>query len=222
MLKSGATVEHSLNRLVVITMHASTQSLLPAILGRASVAGLCAGGISGLIAGTAVFPIVGTGGGAIVGVVVGLVFGVVNGMVLAGLARWTHSRPAFGVVAAVTSGLCAVPLAAAVSGGWQHVFVAGSGALVFVCWCVLLGAVLAPAGAPSNRPGWAADLRWCAMIGRCAGCGAVAGLIAGFSTYPSTAVAALVEGAIFAAGPGAVVGATVGLARSACPSGALR
>jgi hypothetical protein len=151
-------------------------------------------------------------------------------MVLAGLARWTHSRLAFAVVGAVTSGLCAVPVAAAVNGGWQHVFVAASGALVFVCWCVLLGAVLAPAGAPSSQPGWAADLRWCAMIGRyaargalvAAGGGAVAGLIVGLVAYPPTSAAALVEGAILAAGPGAVVGAIVGLARSACPSGALR
>jgi len=46
------------------------------------------------------------------------------------------------VVATVTSVLGAVPVAAAVDEGWQHVFVAGSSALVFVCWCALLSEAL--------------------------------------------------------------------------------
>lgn len=111
-------------------------------------------------------------------------FGGVNGLVLACLVQWTRSRLAFGAVAAVASGLCAVPTAAVVSGGWQHVFVAGSGAPVFVCWCMLLGAVLGPilpgsVGARGNDPGRVV-------------------------------------------GPGAVIGAIVGLARWGCRSGVLR
>jgi lysylphosphatidylglycerol synthetase-like protein (DUF2156 family) len=162
----------------------------------------------------------GTGIGAIVGIIVGLVFGVVNGLVLAGLARWTRSRLGFGVVAAVTSGLCAVPVAAAAKGGWQHVFVLGAGALVFVCWCVLLGAILGSVGARWAQPERAADLRRCVLVSRyatrgglvAAGCGAVAGLVLGLIAYPSAALAALIEGAIVSAGPGAVIGATIGLA----------
>jgi hypothetical protein len=154
----------------------------------------------------------------------------VNGLVLAFMAYWTHSRVVFGVVAAVTSGLCAVPVAAVVNGGWRHVFIAGSGALVFVCWCMLLGAVLGPTGASWSQPGRALDLRWCAIAGRyaargalvAAGCGAVAGLVVGLLTYPPTSPAALVEGAILAVGPGAVIGAIVGLARRGCRSGVLR
>jgi hypothetical protein len=203
--------------MVVIVTHASRQS---ALLGRASTAGFYAGGVSGLIAGTAAFPVLGTGIGALVGIVVGLVFGVVNGLVLAGVARWTRSRRGFGVVAAVTSGLCAVAVAAAANGGWQPVFVLGSGALVFVCWCVLLGAVLGSVGARWAQPERAADLRRCALVSRyatcgglvAAGCGAVAGLVLGLIAYPPAALAALIEGAIVSAGPGAVIGATIGLA----------
>jgi hypothetical protein len=209
---------------MVAVTHASTHSALPVILGPAAVAGLCAGGISGLVVGTPLFPILGTGVGALAGIVLGLVFGVVDGLVLAATARWTHSRLAFGVVAAAVSGVCAVPPAAAVSGGWSHVFVLGSGALAFVCWCVLLGAVLGPAGARLSRPSRTPDLSWCATTGRCAargalvaaGFGAAAGLILGLFAYPPTAPVALVEGAILAAGPGAVVGAIAGLLKWQC------
>jgi hypothetical protein len=193
---------------------------LPVILGPAALAGFYAGGVSGLIAGSALFPVLGTGIGATVGIVVGLVFGVVNGLVLAGVSRWIRSRLGFGVVAVVTSGLCAVPVAAAANGGWQHVFVLGSGALVFVGWCVLLGAVLGSVGARWAQPGRAADLRRCALITRyatggglvTAGCGAVAGLVLGLVVCPPAALAALIEGATVAGGPGAVIGATIGLA----------
>ena len=210
--------------------HASNRSPLPAMVGRAGAAGFYAGGISGLIAGTAAFPVLGTGIGALVGIFVGSVIGVANGLVLAFVARWTHSRLAFGVAAASTSGLYAVLAAAAVNGGLQHVFVLGSGALAFVGWCVLLGAVLGPLEAPSRQPDLTPEPGWCAMAALYAargalvatGCGAIAGFVVGLFAYPLTSPAALVEGAILAVGPGAVIGAIVGLARWEWTARALR
>lgn len=179
------------------------------IVGRAVVAGILAGGVTGMVIGTGIFPIVGTCLGAAIGAMAGAGLGMVNGAALAALSRRTSRRWAFAITAGVICGVGA----ALVLGGWQAVSTAGWQPRALVAWCIALGIVLGPAvvrarGRSGRRPG-PTRIGMFAAYGAAGAAvvGSVAGLAVGLVVYAPTAPFALIEGALLASPPGALIGA---------------
>ena len=181
------------------------------IVGRAIVAGVLAGGVTGLVVGTLSFPILGTCLGTAAGMVSGAALGALNGAVLALLARWTRYQLVFAVAAGLICGVGVVVGATLGYGGWQQVPTSGWQPPLFLAWCVGLGVVLGPAVVRTRgrMGGGLTRIGLFAAYGAsgAAVVGSVAGLAVGLAAYPPTAPFALIEGALLASTPGAVIGA---------------